>query len=153
MITVERDNLNPDGTRAGTTIELLSGLLHSLVRFAPGNGPNYEVRTPNAVAAARGTDYDTDYVTGEKRKGYKDCREFTDVAVYEGEVEVTSTGTSRSVKLKKRHRTTVACGLLPTPPSVGALIAGGALGIGGAAAVGTTVWGLTNGNEPTSPSN
>ncbi len=156
-LIIETYTLNPDGSRAAATIELTGGLLHSLVRFAPGNAPNFEVRTPNAIAEARGTDYDTYYIKDENRKGYKDCREFTDVAVHEGEVEVTSTrnATAQSVRLKKDHRTTVACGALPLPPSIGALIASGALGLGGAAAVGATVWGLTGtGSEggPTSPS-
>src|SRR5438128_7135371 len=138
-LTVVQDTLNADGSRTATQINLLGGLLHSLVRFAPGNAPNYEVHTPNAVAAARGTNYDTDYVK-QDRKGYKDCREFTDVAVYDGVVEVSNptNATAGSVKLKKGHKTTVPCGLLPTPPSAAALISAGALGIPGAVAAGVT---------------
>ncbi len=152
------NSLNPDGSRAATTIELKGGLLHSLVRSAPGSAPNYEVRTPNvvAVAAVPGTDYDTDYIQGENRTGYKDCREFSDVAVHEGEVDVTSTSNpgAGAVKLKKDHHTTGACALVLLPPSVGALVAAGALGVAGAAAVGATVWGITSGGEssPTRPS-
>ena len=155
-LTVVQSTLNPDGSRAATRIDLLGGLLHSLVRFAPGNAPNYEVHTPNAVAAARGTNYDTDYVK-EDRKGYKDCREFTDVAVYDGVVEVSNptNATAGTIKLKKGHKTTVPCGLLPTPPSAAALISAGALGVAGAVAVGVTVTGITggfSGNEPITPS-
>ncbi|HVN91640.1 MAG TPA: FecR family protein [Candidatus Binataceae bacterium] len=151
-VTLQRNDLNADGSRANTTIELLGGLLHSLVRFAPGNAPNYQVRTPNAVAAARGTDYDTDYIKGMERKDYKDCREFTDVAVHEGEVEVISTANGKTVRLKKDHHTTVACGYVPSPSMTGT-IAGAALGVAGAAGVGVTVWGVSGGgSEPTSPS-
>jgi ferric-dicitrate binding protein FerR (iron transport regulator) len=150
-LVVDRNVLNPDGSRASTEVNLLGGLLHSLVRFAPGNAPNYEVHTPNAVAAARGTDYDTDYVKGTERKGYKDCREFTDVAVYDGDVEVSNPGnpTAGSVKLKKGQKTTVPCALLPLPPSPAAIAAMGVLGAAGAAAVGVTVAGTTGGfGEP-----
>ena len=65
-MTVVQNSLNADGSRAATQINLLGGLLHSLVRHAPGNAPNYEVHTPNAVAAARGTNYDTDYVKQDR---------------------------------------------------------------------------------------
>lgn len=155
-LTVVQNALNPDGSRAATAINLLGGLLHSLVRFAPGNAPNYEVHTPNAVAAARGTNYDTDYVK-EDRKGYKDCREFTDVAVYDGVVEVRNPGnpTAGTVTLKKGHKTTVPCGLLPTPPSTAALISAGALGVAGAVAVGVTIPGAAGsfgGGQPVTPS-
>ena len=151
-LTVVQSTLNPDGSRAATRIDLLGGLLHSLVRFAPGNAPNYEVHTPNAVAAARGTNYDTDYVK-EDRKGYKDCREFTDVAVYDGVVEVSNPGnaTAGTVKLKKGHKTTVPCGLLPLPASSAALISAGALGMAGAVAVGVTVAVTSGKNAPVTP--
>ena len=156
-LMLERNAVNPDGSRASTVINLLGGLLHSLVRQAPGLAPNYEVHTPNASAAARGTDYDTDYIKGQDRKGYKDCREFTDVAVYAGEVEISNpqNPTAGTVKVKKGHKTTVACGLLPTPPSVGALISAGALGAAAVVAGGITVCGATGClNEPkTQPEN
>src|SRR5579863_8700605 len=82
--------LNPDGTRASTKVTVLGGLIHSLVRFTAGTPPNFEVHTPNAIASARGTTYDTDYQNGTAREGYKDCTEFTDVSVYDGTVEVSN---------------------------------------------------------------
>jgi ferric-dicitrate binding protein FerR (iron transport regulator) len=135
-LVIDRDTLNPDGSRAATEVKLLGGLVHSLVRFAPGNAPNYQVNTPNAVAAARGTDYDTAYVTGQSRDTYKGCLEFTDVAVFDGTVEVSNSAnpTAGSVKLGKGQKTTVPCGLVPDPMSKGAIAAIGVLGIGGAAA-------------------
>lgn len=108
------NQLNAAGQRTLTRLDLLGGLLHSLVHFAPGNAPNYEVHTPNAVAAARGTNYDTDYVNGVVRKEHPGCREFTDVTVFEGTVEVSNprNPTAGSTKLKAGYRTTVPCGLL-----------------------------------------
>jgi hypothetical protein len=56
--------LNPDGSRASTKVTLLSGLVRSLVHHGAGN-PNFEVYTPNAVAAARGTVFDVSYHEGQ----------------------------------------------------------------------------------------
>jgi len=136
-MVVERNDLNPDGSRAATDIKLVGGLLHSLVRHAPGNTPNYEVHTPNAVAAARGTDFDTSYAKGVERKEFVGCREFSDVSVYEGKVEVTNptNPSAGSVQLKKGQKTTIPCGLLLAPAAaIGPLIG---LGAAGAAAAGT----------------
>jgi len=59
--------LNPDGSRASTKITLLGGLVRSFVRVASGAAPNFEVHTPNAVAAARGTKFDVSYEKGQAR--------------------------------------------------------------------------------------
>jgi hypothetical protein len=53
--------LGPNG-QATTQVSLLSGMLRSIVHVtAGGPAPNFEVHTPNAIAAARGTDFDTSY--------------------------------------------------------------------------------------------
>jgi ferric-dicitrate binding protein FerR (iron transport regulator) len=111
---VTQDQVGANGQRVQTRLDLFGGLLHSLVRFAPGNAPNYEVHTPNAVAAARGTQYDTDYVNGAPRKEHPGCSEFTDVSVFEGTVEVTNpkNKSAGSTTLTRGHKTTVPCGLL-----------------------------------------
>ena len=57
--------LNPDGSRATTKVTLLSGLVRSLVKVGPGSPPNFEVHTPNAIAAARGTMFDVSYHEGQ----------------------------------------------------------------------------------------
>jgi hypothetical protein len=113
-MTVTQDQVGANGQRVETRLDLFGGLLHSLVRFAPGNAPNYEVHTPNAVAAARGTQYDTDYVNGVARKDHPGCSEFTDVAVFDGTVEVTNpkNKTAGSTTVTRGHKTTVPCGLL-----------------------------------------
>jgi len=127
-LVVADNRLDASGHRSRTEIDLISGLLHSLVRHAPGNAPNYEVHTPNAVAAARGTDYDTDYAEGQKRKGFNGCLKFTDVSVYDGVVEVWNTSAPGSpVKLRKGRKTTVPCGFPPDPPAR-PYLAEGALG-------------------------
>jgi hypothetical protein len=87
-LTIDENTLNASGARASTKMTLLSGLVRSLVRSTPGTPPNYEVHTPNAVASARGTFYDVDHETGVHDDNYKDCTEFTHVAVYQGDVAV-----------------------------------------------------------------
>ena len=150
-IVVDQNDLNPDGSRAATQVSLMGGLLHSLVRHAPGNFPNYEVHTPNAVAAARGTDYTTDYIKGVERKEHSGCREYSDVAVYDGEVEVSNpqNPTAGSIKLKKGNKTTVPCGLLLAPAiAVGPLIGMGAAGAAAAGAVAGVAVAVSGGNNP-----
>jgi FecR protein len=138
-LLVSEDLVNPNGTRARTTLTLLSGLIRSLVRFT-GGSPNYEVHTPNAVASARGTTYDTYYTNNTTRSGFKGCREFSDVLVYDGTVTVRSLAnpTSPEVQLQSGQKTTVPCGLAPlTASSMAATGAG--LGTAVAASLGVAV--------------
>src|SRR5215472_18775683 len=87
-LLISENLLNTNGTRARTSIALLGGLVRSLVRVTAGTPPNYEVHTPNAVASARGTTYDTYYTTNTSRPGFPSCKEFTDVLDYNGVVVV-----------------------------------------------------------------
>jgi hypothetical protein len=66
-LVLTENTLNPDGSRASTKITLLGGLVRSFVRVAAGSAPNFEVYTPNAVAAARGTKFDVAYEKGQAR--------------------------------------------------------------------------------------
>jgi hypothetical protein len=61
MLVLTENILRPDGSRASTRVTLLNGLVRALVRVSAGNTPNFEVHTPNAVAAARGTMFDVAY--------------------------------------------------------------------------------------------
>jgi ferric-dicitrate binding protein FerR (iron transport regulator) len=92
------DNQAVTATSRNTKLSLFSGLVRSFVSYTSSPTPNFEVHTPNAVASARGTEYDTSTGTQppstmseEDRKKYKDCRRFTQVSVYEGTVEVQNT--------------------------------------------------------------
>jgi hypothetical protein len=126
-----------------TKMTLSSGLVRSFVSYTSSPTPNFEVHTPNAVASARGTEYDTSTQTQapttmseEDRKKYTDCRRFTQVSVYEGTVEVTNTTNPAggSVQVPAGHKTLVVCGLAPFPPSDLAAAAVGAAGAAGAGA-------------------
>jgi ferric-dicitrate binding protein FerR (iron transport regulator) len=119
-----------------TKLSLFTGVVRSFVPFTSSPTPNFEVHTPNAVASARGTEYDTGTDTKE-RKEYKDCRRFTQVSVYDGTVEVTNATNpgAGSVQVPAGHKTLVACGFVPEAPSeIGAAGTAGAAGAAGAAA-------------------
>jgi len=146
-VVLDKDVLNPDGSRADTSVNLLAGSLRSVVRHAPGNAPNYQVYTPNASAAARGTDYKTDYYRDVDRKDRRGCREYTDVSVDEGVVEVKNTRdpNAPSVTVKKGQKTTIPCGMMPLSPSPATIAAIGVLGVAGGVAIGIGVYGGTGG--------
>jgi hypothetical protein len=55
------------GHGVSTKVTLLGGLVRSFVRVAAGGALNFEVHTPNAVAAARGTKFDVAYEKGQAR--------------------------------------------------------------------------------------
>jgi ferric-dicitrate binding protein FerR (iron transport regulator) len=132
-LLISEDLLNPNGTRARTSLTLMGGLVRSLVRVAAGTAPNYEVHTPNAVASARGTTYDTYYTNNTPRPGFPSCKEFTDVLDYDGVVEVRSltNPTSPAVELHSGQKTTVPCGLALLPASALAAISTGSAAAGG----------------------
>jgi ferric-dicitrate binding protein FerR (iron transport regulator) len=138
-LVIDQQMVGPN-TR-NTKLSLFSGLVRSFVSYTSSPTPNFEVHTPNAVASARGTEYDTttadqppNTMSDEDRKKYKDCRRFTQVSVYDGTVEVTNTTNpgGGSVQVPPGHKTTVVCGFAPFPPSeLGAAAAAGAAGLGG----------------------
>ncbi|MHB8380903.1 MAG: FecR family protein [Candidatus Binataceae bacterium] len=149
-------------------ISLLAGVVRSaVVRAASVGAPTYEVHTPNAVAAARGTKYDVSYQEGVDRKQFEGCHRFTDVAVYDGVVDVANTAApANTVQLHPGYKSIVPCALVPT--AAAAIAAAGATGFGtgtaaaagaAAAGVGGVVGGIaasgafsTNNNPPASPS-
>jgi len=110
----EHHTLVGGGTR--TRIGLLSGIVRSIVKT--GTSPaDFAVHTPNAVSAVRGTKFDTIYRDGIARGGYGSCRQFTDVAVYEGVVAVSNVSSpSTQVEVPAGYETTVACSAAALPP-------------------------------------
>jgi hypothetical protein len=82
------ENVVSGGVRSNTTVGLLGGSLHSLVTSVArsAGGSTFKVQTPNAIAGVRGTEFTTTYTDGLKRKGFGDCRQFTDVGTSSGTV-------------------------------------------------------------------
>src|SRR3981189_2460297 len=82
------DQFTVTGGATSTHVSLFSGVLRSLVNSASGGAANYQVHTPNAVAAVRGTKFDTAYTENVIRPGYQGCERYTDVSVYQGTVNL-----------------------------------------------------------------
>jgi ferric-dicitrate binding protein FerR (iron transport regulator) len=100
-----------------SSFSLLGGVLRSLVSAAGSAKPNFEVHTPNAVASARGTQYDSAYSAGKARAAFGECRQFTDVSVYQGTVAVANVAApSASIDIGEGYQTTVACAQSPLRP-------------------------------------
>src|SRR6516164_1692258 len=77
-IVIDEELLGPGGARASTRVHLLAGILRSVARHtSSGTLPNFEVHTPNAILAARGTTFDTQYTGGTRRFGYGATTQFT----------------------------------------------------------------------------
>lgn len=156
-LTIEENTLDANGMRASTKLSLLNGLVHSLVRTTPGTPPNYEVHTPNAVAAVRGTDFEVDHETGVQDKKFPGCYEFSHVSVHEGVVEVYNPKNpgSPKVEVRKGHKVLLPCSGAVVGAGVGlgiGTVAVGAVGAAGAAVGGIAAGGVFNGGGgPSSP--
>ena len=133
LTLAEHTNLTFDQnvTTAGTgrtELNLLAGGLRSRVPVLLRT-ETFEVHTPNAVAAVRGTDFDTTYIEGRVRPGYQGCQRYTDVRVREGVVAVSNLANpTQVVDIEAGYETTVPCELPP--------LNAGPLGIAGAAGPG-----------------
>jgi len=120
-------NVAASGVRK-TELNLVEGGLRSIVSVLQPT-ETFEVHTPNAVAAVRGTDFDTTYIEGRVRPGYQGCQRYTDVRVREGVVAVSNLANpTQVVDIEAGYETTVPCELPP--------LNAGPLGIAGAAGPG-----------------
>jgi hypothetical protein len=118
------------GGRVNTRLSLVLGSVRSAVTSAVGGVPNFEVHTPNAVVAVRGTKWITRYHEGTERPGFPSCKRFTDIEVYDGMVNVGSAAntSAQHVAVSAGYETTVAC---DAPP-----LEAGPIGITGTGGIG-----------------
>ena len=114
-LVIDNHSLAPSGGRAATQVSLFGGVLRSVVN-ATGGARNFEVHTPNAVAAVRGTRWDTAYSDADARPTFGDCRKFTDVVVYEGVVSVRNPNASNGEDVPAGYEVTVPCSISPLLP-------------------------------------
>src|SRR6516164_81915 len=115
---------------AGVTsqVNLASGVVRSFVNRTVGAAaPNFEVHTPNAVAAARGTLFDTAYTSNVSRPTFGNAHNFTDVSVYDGSVDVANAANPSAV-------TNVPAGYESTVAGTNNATSPGPLGMTGATA-------------------
>ncbi|HVN63174.1 MAG TPA: FecR family protein, partial [Candidatus Binataceae bacterium] len=117
------------GGSAPTKVSLFSGILRSVVN-ANGGPANYQVHTPNAVAAVRGTRFDVGYSEGSIRPGYDGCDRYTDAAVFQGTVDLASASDPNSgTEIGPGYEASVPCAQPPT--AAGPLGMTGAFSMGG----------------------
>src|SRR5208282_2909781 len=102
------------GVGAPRKVGLLGGSLHStLLGAMRGSSTMFEVNTPNAIGAVRGTDW-TQTFKDQPQSQYKGCLQFTDVDVNEGTVQVCNKEgplhcTKECRDVTAGHHITVAC--------------------------------------------
>ncbi len=126
-----------NGVGAPSKVGLLGGHLHSLIVGAMrGSSTNFQVNTPNAVGAVRGTEWDTDYDEDE-HEGSKGCRKRTRVDVEDGTVLFCNTDNPPQCRdVHQGKHSEIRCGAFwEGSAGLGALGAT-ALGVGLAAGVG-----------------
>jgi hypothetical protein len=102
------------------SVGLLGGRLRTILNAGLRQaGGGFEVRTPNALAGVRGTEFTTAYIAGTPCPGFPKCLRYTDVGVYKGEVEVRNPLNPKAAPViaKAGYETTVPCEEPPATPS------------------------------------
>ncbi|HXW84767.1 MAG TPA: FecR family protein [Candidatus Binataceae bacterium] len=117
LITIEQRHASATGRRA-SLLMLWNGKLRSIVKAVLAGAGDFEVHTPNAVAAVRGTDFETAFVQGKPCPEDHTCMRYTTVGVSSGKVAVSNPSTpAASVLVTEGYETTVACESPPTSPA------------------------------------
>jgi hypothetical protein len=140
-----------NGVGAPSKVGLLGGDLHSVIVGAMrGSSTTFEVNTPNAIGAVRGTDWHEHYDT----ENHNGCVQNTKVDVDEGTVRVCNTATPPECKdVSAGQHTEVRCGAFWAGSGVIGPVGATALGVGLAAGAGVGIAaGVGAFNGPSSPS-
>ena len=134
-ITIDNSVL-VNGVGAPSKVGLLNGDLHTVILGAMrGSSTTFEVNTPNAIGAVRGTDWNEHYDTDD----HNGCRQTTKVDVGDGTVQVCNTENPPVCKdIHKGEHTEVRCGAFWEGGGLGP-VGAAALGVGLAAGVGVGV--------------
>ena len=114
--TIERYEITI--ARRQASIGLWSGHIRALVEFGAGFRPDFEVRTPNAIAAVRGTEFETAFIEGRPCPEDRTCLRYTTVGVFHGVVSVANIlNPARAVQVTEGYETTIACESPATSPA------------------------------------
>jgi FecR protein len=150
-----------NGVGAPSSVGLLGGRLHSVIVGAMrGGSTTFQINTPNAVGAVRGTEWTEDFSSNPDQK-YPDCFQFTNVDVQDGTVQVCND----EKQCKKRecrdvtaghHLKVACCGFFELSTSALGVLGATALGVGLAGGVGVGAYagagGFSGGGGPPPPS-
>jgi len=137
-ITID-DSVLVNGVGAPSKVGLLGGDLHTVILGAMrGSSTTFQVNTPNAIGAVRGTQWHEHYDEDEHKES-KGCRQTTEVDVDDGTVQVCNTANPPECKdIHQGQHTYVRCGAFWEGGGLGG-VAAGALGVGLAAGIGVGV--------------
>jgi hypothetical protein len=105
-------------TRMRASIALWAGHLRAVVVTALGAVPDFEVHTPNATAAVRGTEFETAFIADRPCPEDRSCMRYTTVGVFHGVVAVANIlSPAQAVQVTEGYETTVACERPATSPA------------------------------------
>jgi hypothetical protein len=105
-------------TRMRASIALWAGHLRATVVTALGAVPDFEVHTPNAIAAVRGTEFETAFIADRPCPEDRSCMRYTTVGVFHGTVSVANIANpAQAVQVTEGYETTVACERPATSPA------------------------------------
>ncbi len=105
-------------TRTSGLLALWAGRLRTIVKVATGKAPSFEVHTPNAVVAVRGTDFETAFIDNRPCPEDRSCMRYTTVGVFQGIVAVSNPANpAPPTAVSVGYETTVACESAATSPA------------------------------------
>jgi len=100
------------------SIALWAGHLRAIVAAGLGGVPDLQVHTPNAIAAVRGTEFETAFIDDRPCPEDRSCMRYTTVGVFHGVVAVANIANpAQSVRVTEGYETTVACEAPATSPA------------------------------------
>ena len=116
-LTIDRYALS-GSTRTAGLLALWAGRLRTIVKVATGREPSFEVHTPNAVVAVRGTDFETAFIDNRPCPEDRSCMRYTTVGVSRGIVAVSNpSNPAPPTEVREGYETTVACESAATSPA------------------------------------
>jgi hypothetical protein len=115
--TVDRYSMTAT-TRKQASIGLWAGHLRAIVNLGAGGVPDFQVHTPNAISAVRGTEFETAYIEDRPCPEDRSCLRYTTVGVFHGVVAVANIANpTQTVEVTEGYKTTVACEAPATSPA------------------------------------
>jgi hypothetical protein len=104
--------------RRQAEIELWAGHLRAIVNLGAGGVPDFEVHTPNAISAVRGTEFETAFIEGRPCPEDRSCMRYTTVGVFHGVVAVANiSNPAQAVLVNEGYETPLACEAPATSPA------------------------------------
>ncbi len=105
-------------SRIRASIALWVGHLRAIVFVSLGGVSDFQVHTPNAIAAVRGTEFETAYIADRPCPEDRSCMRYTTVGVFHGVVAVANIANpAQAVQVAEGYETTVACESPATSPA------------------------------------